>query len=89
VKPSKEDIRYLKKERKKSMAISLLQMRNFKRRINMPKDFTSIIYSRLVWTTKPTRYDKVGCDGLYVKKVEIIKDPEITAKMEAIYATRS
>ena len=32
-----------------------------------PKELIS--YMKIVWTNKPTEFDKVGCDGLYIKEI--------------------
>jgi hypothetical protein len=55
----------------------------------MPSHYESVAYVRIIWATKPTRLDKIGRDGLYIKKNEVITDPGIIKQMEKIYVKRT
>jgi len=32
-----------------------------------PKE--QVIYWKMIWTNEPTKRDKVGCDGMYIKDI--------------------
>ncbi len=40
------------------------------------------IYVRIAWSGKPTDMDIIGCQGMFIESVDIVKRPEVITRRE-------